>query len=62
VTFNRPGFTAAGTVREFHPVPYYALFQVLKQGLLHTGKYTSLKEHTSKDEKKIFTTLRTLFL
>jgi len=57
VALKRPGFTAAGTVRDSHPVPYYLLFSDRKQERRHVDKYTSIKIITSIDEKKIFTAL-----
>lgn len=52
-----PGITAAGTVRDSHPVPYYPLFLERKEERRHKGKYTPIKENVCRDEKKIFTAL-----
>jgi hypothetical protein len=53
----RSGLTAAGTVRDSHPVPYYPLFLERKEERRHSGKYTPIKEGACIDEKKIFTAL-----
>ena len=40
---SRPGFTAAGTVRDSHPVPYYLRFSGRKAGAPSQGQIYSDK-------------------